>query len=67
MSARKTFGVVATLKRGIPVRGAFLCPLCGGDGEIEPCEVSVADPNSLHKDVCWECGSQGWLPDDCED
>lgn len=60
------FGIVATLKRGIPVRGAFLCPLCEGDGEIDPVEFSAADPNP-HKDVCCECGGQGWLPDDCED
>ena len=61
------FGIVATLKRGIGVRGAFLCPLCGGDGEIAFAEVSTADSNLSHKDVCCECGGQGWLRDDFED
>ena len=67
MVPSKTFGIVADLKRGIAVRGATLCPLCDGDGEIDPVEVSVTDQNPSHKDVCCECGGQGWLPDDCED
>lgn len=43
MVPSKTFGIVADLKRGIAVRGAFLCPLCDGDGEIEPVEIDKAD------------------------
>lgn len=69
MVPSKTFGIVADLKRGIAVRGAILCPLCGGAGEIEPVEIDVTnspyDPS--HEDVCCECGGQGWLPDDCGD
>lgn len=54
----QNFGVVASLKRGIPVAGAILCPLCGGDGE---------DHNNLNDPgPCDECGGQGWLPDEIE-
>lgn len=66
MVPSKTFGIVADLKRGIAVRGAILCPLCDGDGEIEPVEINKSDlpRGPLHKDVCCECGGQGWCSDD---
>jgi hypothetical protein len=65
MVPSKTFGVVADLKRGIAVRGAMLCPLCGGDGEL-PSVCTVTDLNPQNE-CCFECGGQGWCPDDTED
>jgi hypothetical protein len=60
----KTFGIVADLKRGIAVRGAMLCPLCDGTGEV-PGVFTVFDLNPENR-CCEECGGQGWCPDDVE-